>query len=94
MRRIMAAATIAAMSCLTAVGAYEKPALTRVVCTPSIDTERRLVETDYVVYEQDGRSFLIKTGERVIKYPAEPDDLKSYTACRIKPQKITADILR
>jgi len=99
-RLVMKAVAIAAISAgaATSAFAYERPvSAAKIFCTPSIDERRRLVETVYGVIDGGSRSYLIKIDEKVIKYPAGPEDLKWHrTGClpRNPGAEATADILR
>ncbi len=84
------------------VSAYEKPSVyqrsvsgTQIVCVPSIDGQRRLVDTLYGEIEDSGRSYLVRLSEKIVKESARPEDLKWHKSdCSPKRHAVTADILR
>lgn len=58
----------------------EKPKKIELICQPSI-YQNNLVISEYLQKEVEGRKFLIKIDERIVKKNATIEDIKNYRGC-------------
>ena len=75
----VSAGVLAGLSLFASSYAQEKPKV-ELICQPSIYMND-LVVTQYMVREKDGRKFLIKLDEKIVKKNATAEDIKNYKGC-------------
>lgn len=81
----ISAGILAGLSLLAPAYAQEKPKV-ELICQPSI-YRNDLIVTQYMVREHDGRKFLIKVDERVVKKTATAEDVRDYRGCKNASKK-------
>mgnify|MGYP001559344826 CR=1 FL=1 len=75
----VSAGVLAGLSLFVSAYAQEKPKV-ELICQPSI-YKNDLIVTQYMVREQDGRKFLIKIDEKIVKKNATAEDVRDYKGC-------------
>lgn len=81
----VSAGILAGLSLLVSAYAQEKPKV-ELICQPSI-YRNDLIVTQYNVMEQDGKKFLIKVDEKVVKKNANAEDVRDYKGCENASKK-------